>query len=512
MFNSVKVNIAVTALMIIAVIMILSTVRDIRATEQKLLAVQKEKATLLSDSISHNLVILMLKNQWQDLQSFMEDQVKESKELKGIRVFLPESGLIVASSEPQDTGGRIHEKDMQIFTKREDADAFLTEKEGQGFASKLTIILNQPVCHKCHGSEKEILGVLALDVSLASVNRTVQEFKREHYTDAIVAFLIMAGGILFVVSMLIDRPIKKMITAFRKIENGDLSARMEEDSGNEFGLMAKSFNSMVTSLEKTKKHVESYHLEQMQKAARLASLGEIISGIAHEIKNPLTGISCAVQIIQSEMKEGDSNREITAEILNQIKRLDRIVKDLLNYARPKPLSFIPYSMQDILEKSLLFVYPEANRQHISITTLIAKDIPEVLMDPDQMQQVFLNLMINAVQAMPAGGGLTISIRVADAREIGADIKNRIESDTILIVSFKDTGEGIEAEHRDSIFDPFFTRKTKGTGLGLSISQRIVQEHGGEITVISEVGSGSIFSILLPVMQSGKKNAALSGAI
>lgn len=510
MFNSVKVNIAITAFLIIAVIMVLATVRDIRATEQKLLSVQKEKAALLSDSIAHNVIILMLKNQWQDLQSFLEEQVAGSKELKGIRIFLPENGLIVASSASQDTGRRIHEKDMELFARGEHGNAFLTRKNGEEYASKLTVIHNQPVCHKCHGSEKDVLGVLSLDVSLDSVNRTVHDFKKEHYIDAVVAFLIMAGGILFIVGILIDRPIRKMISAFRRIEKGDLAARMEEDTGNEFGLMAKGFNSMVESLEKAKKQVENYHLEQIQRAAKLASLGEIISGIAHEIKNPLTGISCAVQIIQSEMRESDPNREITVEILDQIRRLDRIVKDLLNYARPKPLSFIPYNMQDIMEKSLLFVYPEASRQNVTISTSVAEDIPDVMMDPDQMQQVFLNLMINAVQAMPSGGNLVISICVADRREIWENKKNSIESDRILVVSFEDTGGGIEKEHMENIFDPFFTRKTKGTGLGLSISQRIVQEHGGDIVVRSEVGRGSTFSVLLPVTQNARKNGVLSG--
>ncbi|MBI4848478.1 MAG: HAMP domain-containing protein [Nitrospirae bacterium] len=502
MFNSVKFKITITAFFIISVIMVLSTLRDINQTEQKLLNAQKEKAVLLSERITHGIMVLMLKNRWQDLQTFMESLIKDSKELKGIRIFLPENGTIVASSEPKEIGREIYKKDVEIFKNGEYQKAFLVEKEGQWYTSKLTVIQNQPICHRCHGSDKEVLGVLGIDISLNSVYQTSGAFKKEHFMDALIGFLLMGSGIMLVVGILIERPVRKMIRTIRKIENGDLSARMEENKKDEFGLMAKSFNSMVESLESANKEIEQFHMEQIQRAARLASLGEIISGIAHEIKNPLTGISCAVQLIQSEMKADDDKKEITAEILLQIKRLDRIVKDLLNYAKPKPPQFLPNRIEGILEKALFFVYPEAKGHDISIDPRIDNDLPEVMMDPDQMQQVFLNLMINAIQAMPSGGRLAISISIADSQTVGEKIKGQILSNKIMLIRFQDTGEGIEQEHLENIFDPFYTRKTKGTGLGLSISQRIVHEHGGEITVESTPGKGTVFTISLPLIETG----------
>jgi len=309
---------------------------------------------------------------------------------------------------------------------------------------------------------------------------------------------------MLVIGLLIDRPIKKMIRTIRKIEGGDLSARMEEDKKDELGLMAKSFNSMLESLDAAKQEIEMCHSEQMQRAAKLASLGEIVSGIAHEIKNPLTGISCAVQVFQSEMSEDDGRKAVTTEILNHIKRLDRTVKDLLNYAKPKPPNFLPLKINDVLNKAVFFVYPEAKKQNVSINSSDEAEIPDVMMDPDQMQQVFLNLMINAVQAMPDGGKLKITTLKSDLdNEEDCKIIELLPGEQAVIVRFEDTGKGIEGEYLDSIFDPFFTKKSKGTGLGLAISRRIVHEHGGEIIVKSEVGKGSVFSIYLPVMQKSK---------
>lgn len=504
MFNSLKFKITFTAFLIISVIMIFSTWRDIKDTEQKLLNSQMEKAVLLSERISHGIIVLMLKNRWQELQNFMVSLAKDSKELKGIRIFLPENGVIVASSSSNDVGEKVDRKDNTVLDEHMVKDAFLSEKEGQRFASKLTLIKNQPVCHRCHGAEKDVLGVLGVDISLSAVDESIYEFKREHLLDALVGFLLIGGGFMLVIGLLIDRPIKKMIRTIRRIEEGDLSARMDKDMKDEFGLVAKSFNRMLESLDSAKQEIESCHAEQMQRAAKLASLGEIVSGIAHEIKNPLTGISCAVQVIQLEMSEDDSRKAVTTEILNHIKRLDRTVKDLLNYAKPKPPHFLPLKIDEVLNKAVFFVYPEAKKQNVSIETESEGAVPDVMMDPDQMQQVYLNLMINAVQAMPDGGTLKIITSASDKeKEDHIEIMELIPGDTVVAVRFEDTGKGIDPDYINSIFEPFFTKKSKGTGLGLAISRRIVQEHGGEITVESKVGKGSTFTIYLPVIQKGE---------
>ncbi len=479
--------------------MVLSAWRNINETEQKLLNGQKEKAVLLSDRIAHGVMVLMLQNKWKDLQAMMESLVTDAKELKHIRILRPGNGMVVVSSEPKDIGRTFPRKSIELITEKDMKTTTIVERDGMKYASKLTFIKNQPVCNRCHGKEKEVLGILDVEISLSRVAKTIEKFKRKHLNEAIIGFFLIAGTFVLVVGVLIDRPIRKMIRTIRRIENGDLSARMEEDKKDEFGLVAKSFNSMLESLESAKREIETYHAEQMQRAAKLASLGEIVSGIAHEIKNPLTGISCAVQVLQSDMSEMDGSRELTNEILNHIKRLDRTIKDLLDYAKPKPPRFEPIKINNVLDKAIFFVYTEASKLKVVIETEVGNDIPDVMMDSDQMQQILLNLIINAVQAMPDGGKLVISMYEKNKDEIEYDLSGVIAGDRVMIIKFEDTGKGIEPEYLDSIFDPFFTRKSKGTGLGLAISQRIIHEHGGEITVRSEVGKGSIFAVYLPVV-------------
>ena len=198
----------------------------------------------------------------------------------------------------------------------------------------------------------------------------------------------------------------------------------------------------------------------MERAAKLASLGEIISGIAHEIKNPLAGISCAVQVFHSELSEGDSRKPIINEVLNQVNRLDRTVKDLLSYAKPKPLQFLPDKISNILDKALFFVYPEAKKQNVVINNNISEDMPDILMDTDQMQQVFLNIIINAIQSMPNGGVLTIYASRKSRQEVEDKINKTIQCDKVLAVKIQDTGKGISPEDLLCIFEPFLLRKPK----------------------------------------------------
>ncbi len=498
MFSSLKFKIAIIAFLLISVIMTVTTLRDIRDTKEKLINVQKEKAVLLSERIAHGIMVLMLRNMWKDLQTMLEGIVKDSKELKEIRIFLPESGKIVVSSDRSDIDKKIYKEDMERFSSQNYDDAFIVEKKGKKYASKLTAIKNQPICHKCHNPDKKTLGVLDLELSLDEVYKTIGQLKKEHFIDALIGFSLIIGAFLLIISLLIDRPITKMIHAIKKIEGGDLSVRMKSDSGDELGLLARSFNNMLEALSSAKKEIELSHVQQMEKAAKLASLGEILSGIAHEIKNPLTGISCAMQVIQSDLPKDDNRRTVITEILNQVTRLDRIVKDLLSYARPRQPEFLPTNIRDIIQKAVFFVHPEAKKHKVAIDTDIAGDLHDIMIDPDQMHQVFLNLMINAVQATPQGGKIMVSAHNTSYGDIKNKISSRLKSGKLLAVEFQDTGRGIPAEDLENIFKLFFSKKPKGTGLGLFISQRIVLEHGGIIAAESEVGKGSIFTVYLPV--------------
>ncbi len=225
--------------------------------------------------------------------------------------------------------------------------------------------------------------------------------------------------------------------------------------------------------------------EQLIRADRLAAMGELTAGVAHEVRNPLGIIRASVQL----MEDAECSRERVSEaaevIKQEIDRLDRVIKALLDFGRPAPPTMRPVAVAQVLEDVALFSRTFASRAHVTIVEEYSDTAPDVVADPEQLKQVFVNLISNAVQAMPLGGTLTITT--------GAE-------EGFVFVRFKDTGPGISAEVREKIFDPFVSTRDDGTGLGLTIVHRIVDEHDGHIEVASEPGAGTTFTVWLPALQ------------
>jgi signal transduction histidine kinase len=315
---------------------------------------------------------------------------------------------------------------------------------------------------------------------------------------ALFSFIFITVIFWYAVTKLIDQPINKIVMAIKRIEEGDLSVKIRKERNDEFGQLSESLNKMVDSLELARGEVESCHNEQMKRAARLASLGEMASAIAHEIKNPLAGISSAVQVLISELDADDPKKRVMNEVLNQVKRLDRAVRDLLAYARPATPKMSYNDINAILEKTLFFIQQVAKKWKTTMKTFLDQDLPEIMVDADQMQQVFINICINAIQAMPNGGNLKITTLLTRPEDTDKEMPDVLEkSQEWVKISFEDEGLGIHPDDAEKIFDPFFTKKGKGTGLGLSISQRIIEEHGGRITFTTEPDKGSVFIVYLP---------------
>jgi PAS domain S-box-containing protein len=221
---------------------------------------------------------------------------------------------------------------------------------------------------------------------------------------------------------------------------------------------------------------------QLIHTEKLATIGRLSAALAHEIKNPLAGISGAVQVIGENMPEGDSQQEIIKEILRQTKRLDNTINHLLLYSKPRPLNKVYYNIHTLLDQVIMVLQQEPQMGKVEIVRCYDEAFTKALIDPQQMEQVFMNIIINSLQAMPRGGKLTITTEQQRNKQL---------------ISFADTGVGIAAGMVLDIFEPFYTTKHRGTGLGLNISYNIVKSHNGTIKVKSELGKGSIFTIVLP---------------
>ncbi len=244
-------------------------------------------------------------------------------------------------------------------------------------------------------------------------------------------------------------------------------------------------------------------LKQMQtelfRMDRLASLGVLASGIAHEIKNPLAGIKTMAQACEEEIEFNDPRREYLIRIGKQVNRLDELLKTFFAYARPKPPDRKPCDLGHILREVHPLYKKKLSKQGIVYQAHLDANLPYVLVDAQQMQQVFLNLILNAIDAMPQGGEIRIAASVKTRTHLNL---NYTEPSDILEIKLSDTGFGIQEDDCETIFDPFFTTKSTGLGLGLSIVYRIIEEHQGRIYVNSQVGQGTTFFIELPI---GAKN-------
>jgi len=246
-------------------------------------------------------------------------------------------------------------------------------------------------------------------------------------------------------------------------------------------------------------------IKQMQseiiRMDRLASLGVLASGIAHEIKNPLAGIKTMAQACEEEFDTDDARREYLTRIIRQVNRLDDLLKTFFAFARPKPPDRKKHELSEIIQEVVNLVNKKMSESNIRYSEKIPGSIPAVLVDSQQIQQVLLNLILNAIDAMPSGGKIDLSaceVEASSLKIIQKGIpKSKSPKKPCVQVTVQDTGEGIEHKKLENIFDPFFSTKPNGMGLGLSIVHRIIEEHQGDINVESEIGKGTSFTIILP---------------
>jgi signal transduction histidine kinase len=257
---------------------------------------------------------------------------------------------------------------------------------------------------------------------------------------------------------------------------------------------------MVQKLSLAQKELERQQQQQMLQVKHLASLGELAASVAHEVKNPLAGIKLAIQVFAKEPRVAESQRETIQEIVRSIDRLDKTITDLLSYSRISPPALNPVNLHEVIEAALFSIKEEAKIHGVRVEKSFDLTLPLLPLDSRQMEGAFLNLFLNALQAMPQGGTLTVQTRRQESAY------RRQESNSGLLgpgqgwaeVTVTDTGEGIPPDVLGEIFRPFFTTKAKGTGLGLSLVQRVVEQHHGQVFAQSPAGMGTTFYLLLPI--------------
>ncbi len=305
------------------------------------------------------------------------------------------------------------------------------------------------------------------------------------------AVLIVAGAgavaicavLIVVLAYLIQRPMVELQEKIAQVSEGNLNVEVSFAQRNdEIGDLGRNFNHMMQQLRESREEIERLHRTQMSRAEHLATLGELATGLAHEIRNPLAGIAGVIEIVGRDLPATSPARAVVKDVRLEISRISRTLTDLLETARPRRPEVRRSNLNTTVEHAVMLARQQVLSRPIKIELQKAPDLPEVEHDSDQVHQVLLNLLLNAVQAVEKTGTVNV--------EIG-----RRDSFASVVVS--DTGRGIAPQNLPNIFRPFYTTKGDGTGLGLSLAHRIVEDHHGRIEVSSVVGKGSTFTVLLP---------------
>ncbi len=313
-------------------------------------------------------------------------------------------------------------------------------------------------------------------------------------TEIIFAFLtITIIGMLitmafsYFISQRISIPIKKLVSASREIADGNLDAKVEIQSGDELGKLAYTFNKMGAALKERDEQLKEFTRKKIMESEKLALIGQLSANVAHELNNPLQGIVTYSHLLLESKPAEDTENDSLQKIVIQANRCRDIIRGLLDFSRQRKPDKILCDINDVLKGCISLLEKQAQFQNIQIIYDLQADLPKAIIDPSQIERVFINLLVNAAEAMDGNGRLTLLTRFDP-------------SERFIELEFADSGHGISRENLEKIFDPFFTTKDTGhgVGLGLAISYGIVKEHNGTISVESEIGKGTTFTVRLPV--------------
>ena len=490
-------ELTVLAVVVMAVVTASLTWFSLRRQRAWLLEEVRRGTSLASDALHGSLRFGMMQNRRPEIRGAIE-QVTRDTRIEKIRL-LEHRGRIGLSTNAEELGRTVERTapGCTICHSGARETALLdtldpktrTIQEGNTMRA-FTPVLAEPGCitSTCHAKESgsQVLGVIDLSLPLDDVEAALS--LGEIKTVGVSLAALLAGGALLWVALArrFRGPMGEVLRGMRRIARGDLEYRIPVRARDEFGELAGSFNSMGRRLATVQ--------EGLIQSERLISMGKLAAGVAHEINNPLTGILSYAEDLVEDTEPNDPRRKDYEVIVHEALRCRRIVRDLLDFARQDPPPRSRVRPGDLVEKALDVVVRQASFRNIRIVRKIAANQPAIRVDPVQIQQILINLIVNAQQAMPGGGEIELGARIVDGGE-------RVE------LSVRDGGPGVPPEARGRIFEPFFSTKGgKNDGLGLAVCVGIAHRHGGAITLHDEPGEGTLFRVLLPVdTEDGSEN-------
>jgi two-component system, NtrC family, sensor kinase len=508
---------------VLLVMMTLFAYLNIQTLESVVLEDSLNDVDKLSETIIRTTHYQMLEDDRKRVYQMMEE-VGSQKGIERIRL-LNKEGMVSYSTDASEIGMVVDEQSQGcsgchrldvplVNAPAEHRSRMYKDDKGKLVLAVTREILNRPVCSQAacheHPPEAAMLGVLDVHISLDRMMFRIREFRINMISFAIFSLIVIGAVLIALTQKMVNAPVRSLLYHTRRLASGDLEERQIAFSrSDEMGELTKSFKDLTYNLKTARSELEEWnrHLEekveartreigQMQaqliRSEKLASLGELVAGIAHEINNPLTGILVFSTLMRDKPGIDPAMHRDLQTVVQETERCARIVRGLLEFSRESRPRKEWVDLHEIIERAVSLIERQAFYHDVRIIRSFSSLMPLLPIDGHQIEQVFVNILVNAGHAMKGKGEMKITTELEE---------------TAAVIHFADDGCGISKELLERIFDPFFTTKeAEGTGLGLSVSYGIIESHGGKIEVRSTVGEGTIFTVRLPLKMEAEPKA------
>lgn len=525
--NNLRFKVSVYLFVALSVATALSAWLFLKQRQEDLQSVVASHVTQIADVVVASTRYAMLLNQRDIAEKIIED-IGKQKGIARLRV-ISKDGTVIHSNRKAEVGFSIGQQDepcirchqtsqpLKQVSDEKRWDIF-ESKAGHRVLTSMHAIRNEPTCSSAscheHPADQSVLGIVDIAYSLKEIDQSMNEHVVQVVGLAFVFIFLLSGSVGYLLQRMIYLPLKDLEAGAGKISAGQLDQTIPVRSADEFGRLAGSFNQMTAALAQSRSELNGFiqgleaKVEERTKellAARaevaqgekLASIGVLAAGIAHELNNPLTGVLTFTSLMRKKAPDGSEDAADLDLVIGETKRCASIIRRLLDFAREKVPVKGFFNLNQVIADTVHFVERPASLQQIEITCDLDPALPPVWGDADLLKQVVMNLLVNAQQAIEGRGKITVQSRTRTSTNPGDP---EVSPTHMIELAITDTGCGIPAANLQRIFDPFFTSKEvgKGTGLGLSVSYGIVKAHGGKISVESVVGAGTTFRVELPI--------------